>query len=983
MNLEFKKEMTDRIDLQQLMLDDEFLKSSRKLYLDEFEDEDIWWLNDESKQMLNRGYLLRGERVLDAIERVCKSAAKKYRGSLIDEHVAYKHFVRNVLLGWQSFSSPVWSNMGVSRGLPISCFGIYAGDSVESITDKLGEVILQTKLGGGTSGYFGELRGRGTEVKDNGKSSGAVSFMQMFDKAMEVVSQGGVRRGNFAAYLDIDHPDIEEFLQIKDIGSPIQNLFTGVSIPDWWMNDMFYGKDIAKRKIWAKILESRQEKGLPYILFSDAINRGKPDIYKELKLKIYASNLCFSGDTIIAIADGTNGKTIKELAEFSQGKIKFPVYCATDKLQRNIIGKANGGVIKNYNWKSEIKNAVAFKTGTKKVIEITLSNGDKFKCTDNHELALKSGGYIEASKSLNKELESFFTFTEQNNKSKYRHINSKSNATKKQHLMIWDFYNDAKHDIIDHKENNLEYPDVIKNLQTLTKDAHKSKTYKERTGLNNTIHKLNDKKTWRHNVSVGATGLNNSNSNSLSSLEIIIKCQEYMTKNNINKMTSKLQEDLSNNELSGILPKSFSKNRFKGSRKYFRDCVNGLVNLQTTELDVIPEKIKSDILNKFDEIKQNRFNYIDKHFYEYKNNDIYLKGLFVVSIEECGEEDVYDLTVEDNHNFYIITSTQDKNYENCQGILVHNCSEIALPSSIDESFVCCLSSMNLELYDEWKDSDAIYWAILFLDAVMTEFIDKTEGVKYLEQSHNFAKRHRALGLGVMGYHSYLQKNMIAFDDWEATQFNAKVFKQIYTEAKEASIELVEIFGPAPIFNELNNKEDMEDVVTNMRNTTLIAIAPTTSSSSILSQASPGIEPYSSNYFKAGLAKGNFMRANKYLKQLLIDKDKDDEEVWRSIMLAHGSVQHLDFLSAHEKNVFKTFKEISPAELISKAAQRQQYIDQMQSLNLLIPAIMDIKDVNLLYKQAWESGVKSLYYQRSSSVSKEMMTNFVTCQACEA
>lgn len=602
MNLEFKKEMTDRIDLQQLMLDDEFLKSSRKLYLDEFEDEDIWWLNDESKQMLNRGYLLRGERVLDAIERVCKSAAKKYRGSLIDEHVAYKHFVRNVLLGWQSFSSPVWSNMGVSRGLPISCFGIYAGDSVESITDKLGEVILQTKLGGGTSGYFGELRSRGTEVKDNGKSSGAVSFMQMFDKAMEVVSQGGVRRGNFAAYLDIDHPDIEEFLQIKDIGSPIQNLFTGVSIPDWWMNDMFYGKDIAKRKIWAKILESRQEKGLPYILFSDAINRGKPDIYKELKLKIYASNLC---------------------------------------------------------------------------------------------------------------------------------------------------------------------------------------------------------------------------------------------------------------------------------------------------------------------------------------------------------------------------------------------SEIALPSSIDESFVCCLSSMNLELYDEWKDSDAIYWAILFLDAVMTEFIDKTENVKYLEQSHNFAKRHRALGLGVMGYHSYLQKNMIAFDDWEATQFNAKVFKQIYTEAKEASIELAEIFGPAPIFNELNNKEDMEDVVTNMRNTTLIAIAPTTSSSSILSQASPGIEPYSSNYFKAGLAKGNFMRANKYLKQLLIDKDKDDEEVWRSIMLAHGSVQHLDFLSAHEKNVFKTFKEISPAELISKAAQRQQYIDQMQSLNLLIPAIMDIKDVNLLYKQAWESGVKSLYYQRSSSVSKEMMTNFVTCQACEA
>jgi ribonucleotide reductase alpha subunit len=277
--------------------------------------------------------------------------------------------------------------MGVSRGLPISCFGIYAGDSIESITDKLGEVINQTKLGGGTSGYFGELRGRGAPVKNNGESSGAVSFLNLFDTTMTVVSQGGIRRGNFAAYLDIDHPDIEEFIKIKDIGNSIQNLFYGVNIPDWWMNDMVYGKDIKKRELWTKILKSRQEKGLPYILFSDTINENKPQIYKELNEVIHASNLCFTGDTVVAIADGTNGKTIKELAEFSQGKIKFPVYCATDKLQKNKIGKTNGGIINNYNWKTEIKNAVAFKTGTKKVIEITLSNGDKFKCTPNHELA--------------------------------------------------------------------------------------------------------------------------------------------------------------------------------------------------------------------------------------------------------------------------------------------------------------------------------------------------------------------------------------------------------------------------------------------------------------------------------------------------------------------------------------------------------------------------------------------------------------------
>ena len=594
--------MNEKIDLNQLLLDGEFLTSNRKLYLDDFDDEDIYWFNDESNQMLNNGYLMRGERVLDAIHRVCYAAAKKYRNTQIDVDVAYKHFVRNVILGWQSFSSPIWSNMGTSRALPISCFGVYVGDSIMSITDKLGEVINQTKIGGGTSGYFGELRGRGTPVKDNGKSSGSVSFMQMFDSVMNVVSQGSQRRGSFAAYLDIDHPDIEEFLQIKDVGNPIQNLFFGVNFPDWWLNDMFYGKDIEKRKLWAKVLKSRQEKGLPYILFSDTINKNKPQIYQELKETIHASNLC---------------------------------------------------------------------------------------------------------------------------------------------------------------------------------------------------------------------------------------------------------------------------------------------------------------------------------------------------------------------------------------------SEIALPSNIDESFVCCLASMNLEQYDEWKDTDAVYWAILFLDAVMEDFIAKTENYKYLESAHNFAKRHRALGLGVMGYHSYLQKNMIPFESWEAKQFNAKVFKQLYIESRDASIELAELLGPAPIFNELSHKEDMEDVVTLMRNTTVLAIAPTTSSSSILGQVSPGIEPYSSNYFKAGLAKGNFMRTNKYLKKLLIEKDKDDEDTWRSIMLAHGSVQHLDFLSDNEKEVFKTFKEISPSEIIAQAAQRQQYIDQMQSLNLLIPSQMDIKDVNKLYLQAWESGVKSLYYQRSSSVSKEMMTKFVNCQSCES
>ena len=300
------------------------------------------------------------------------------------------------------------------------------------------------------------------------------------------------------------------------------------------------------------------------------------------------------------------------------------------------------------------------------------------------------------------------------------------------------------------------------------------------------------------------------------------------------------------------------------------------------------------------------------------------------------------------------------------------CSEIALPSSLDESFICCLSSMNLELYDEWKDTGAVKLAIYFLDAVLQEFITKTEDNYYLASANRFAKRHRALGLGVMGWHSYLQKNNIPFEGMKSKQLTSAIFKDISEKAEKASAELATIYGEPELLKGYG-----------LRNTTLMAIAPTTSSSAILGQASPGIEPFSSNYYKAGLSKGNFMRKNKYLKKLLVTKDMDNEDIWRSIMLNHGSVQHLNQLSDEEKAVFKTFKEISQLEIIQQASIRQKYIDQAQSLNLNIPSNLPIKEVNNLIIEAWKLGVKTLYYQRSQSVSKEMIANMVTCVSCEA
>ena len=553
--------------------------------------EKYWWLNEESQQVLNRGYLLKGETTMDAIDRIATAASQRLFKPELKE--AFKELIER---GWMSLSSPIWANMGTKRGLPISCFNVNIPDSVEGITHKVGEVIMQTKIGGGTSGYFGELRGRGAAITDNGKSSGAVSFMKLFDTTMDVVAQGGVRRGAFAAYLDIDHPDIEEFLQIKDIGNPIQNLFTGVCVPDYWMQDMIDGDD-EKRQIWARVLESRQQKGLPYIFFTDNVNRNKPDIYKELNLSINASNLC---------------------------------------------------------------------------------------------------------------------------------------------------------------------------------------------------------------------------------------------------------------------------------------------------------------------------------------------------------------------------------------------SEIALPSTQEESFICCLASMNLELYDEWKDTNAVKLAIYFLDAVLSEFIEKTKGNYYLRNARNFAKRHRALGLGVMGWHSYLQSIGRPFGHPLNIGLTNQIFSKIQRDTYQASIELGQIYGYAPIFNETN-----EPNIVKRRNTTLMAIAPTTSSSAILGQVSPGIEPYSSNYFKAGLAKGNFIRKNRYLQDLLKNKNLDNEETWRTIMLDGGSVQKVEGLTEDEKEMFKTFKEISQADILKQASARQKFIDQSQSLNINIPAEISVKDVNRLIIDAWKDGVKTLYYQRSSSVSKDLVTNLVTCSSCES
>lgn len=540
--------------------------------------EKYYWLTEESRLFLQRGYLAEGQTPEERI-RVIANRAEELTGI---KGFANK-FEEYMSKGWFSLSSPVWSNYGTDRGLPVSCFGSYIEDDMSSILDTHAEVGMLSKFGGGTSGYFGALRPRGSKIADNGTSHGSVHFMQLFDTLTNVVSQGSVRRGYFSAYLDIEHDDFDEFVGVGSEGHPIQNITHGICVSDEFMQKMIDG-DKESRRRWAKVITARSEVGYPYIFWKDTVNNNKPDIFKDKT--IYASNMC---------------------------------------------------------------------------------------------------------------------------------------------------------------------------------------------------------------------------------------------------------------------------------------------------------------------------------------------------------------------------------------------SEIALPSNEDETFVCVLSSLNILHYDEWKDTDAVEVLTIFLDTVCTEFIekidqmvfDRPDAARMLAKARKFTSRYRALGLGVLGWHSYLQSKMIPLESREAAKLNIEVFRTI--------------------------RERAEKVGKENGNATVMAVAPTKSSSFILGNVSQGIEPVFSNYYIQDLAKIKTTYKNPYLEKLLEEKGYNTEKVWESIKNADGSVQHLDFLSVLEKAVFKTFVEINPETIIDQAALRQQFIDQAQSLNLMIDPTTPAKEINKLYLRAWEMGVKTLYYQYNLNASQALRRKKYMdsgCSACE-
>jgi len=294
------------------------------------------------------------------------------------------------------------------------------------------------------------------------------------------------------------------------------------------------------------------------------------------------------------------------------------------------------------------------------------------------------------------------------------------------------------------------------------------------------------------------------------------------------------------------------------------------------------------------------------------------------------------------------------------------CSEIQLPTDSFNSFVCCLGSINLLHWDEIKATDAIEVYTMFLNAVMDEFVIKSYKMPGMSRAHRFAEQHRAIGLGVLGYHSLFQSKLIQFESLQAKGLNYEIFKTLKEKSEAAS-------------KYLHDEKGYRSLREGFANTTMVAIAPTKSSSFILGQVSMGIEPIKSNYFIKDLAKSKTIYKNPYLIEELEKYGLNTPEVWEDILKKDGSVQHLDFPT---KEVFKSFIEISPKEIILQAAQRQQFIDQSQSLNLMIHPSVPAKDINQLYLYAHEEGIKTLYYQFSQSSAQSFSRNILECVSCE-
>lgn len=799
------------------------------------------------------------------------------------------------------FATPLLSNGGSERGLSISCFLNYVEDSREGIFDHYTETGWLSSVGGGVGAYW-PLRSAGEKTTKGSSSTGVIPFQAVVDRLILAVSQGGTRRGSYASYLDITHPEIEEFITIRkttggDQNRKTLNLHNGVNITDAFMiavrDDAGFNltspktgdvvKTVRARDLWRLLIETRMQTGEPYMVFIDTMNRALPEAQKKIGLKVHQSNLCVAPYTQILTQTG---------------------YQAIGELADKTVSVWNGAEFTPVTVRRTSESA--------ELVRVWFDDGDYLDCTPEHKFYL-ANGYKRSAGALmdGDELEYAWLPSVNTDRDLVLDADHKR-ATALAYTAGWATFGGFE------TNNRLTVyapPDTsddnLKPLLTASVDS-------EMDSEGGMTIRFEPK-----SIPAGSAPHHFSTSESLAWFQGVFAVAG-----------SSLPDE--NEDLWWVV----------GSTDC--DLIRDM-RLLALGLGLHPRIRMTDTMHVF---MLSPFDYA------------YLQKSWEVAIERPVKVvDVQPLPF----RLETYCATEPKRGRlTLNGYVTGNCTEITLPTGRDvygnmRTAVCCLSSVNLEKFEEWKD-DTQFLEDMFrmLDNALSTFIDNAPPA--LGNAAYSAMRERSVGLGTLGFQAYLQSKGLAMDTDEASAINKAIFSYLRTEANRISLKLGEERGEAP---------DMQG--TGERFAHKLAIAPNASSSILCGGTSPSIEPHRANAYLHKTLSGSFPVRNPYLVKALQVAGLDDERTWQSILAYEGSVQHLD-LPEQVKNVFKTAPELDQMVLVRLAAERASYICQAQSLNLFFVHDASAAEITLAHYKAWELGVKSLYYLRSTTPKRAENTN---------
>lgn len=808
-------------------------------------------------------------------------------------------------------------------GLPISCFLVKIPDTKEGLVESSAEAKWLSMMGGGV-GIWAANRG------PDEKSTGVMAHMAGYDADTLAYKQKESRRGSIAAYLDIDHPEIMQFISMRDPVGGDQNkkcfnLNNAVNITDKFMKAVIKGEEyelvdpkhggtgrfLKAREVWEKILQMRFETGEPYIMFKDTVNRKIPKWIKNPHYTVGQSNLCVAPETAILTKNG---------------------YQQISKLEDQFVDVWNG---------KEWSKVQVKKTGeNQKLIKIVTKDGYELECTPYHKF--------------------------------YKIIrNERSGTTKTYQVEAKDLRNGDKLvkfelPIIDGK---LELENAyINGFFTGDGCEHKGTQIIYLYGEKRKLGHMFDRSlfnTWNTQEDQDREVII-SRRNVLRNKFFVPDCN-YSIKSRLDWFAGLLDSDgtvVKNGKTQGIQVGSINKPFLKEVQLMLQTL--GVQSKVTKNIDkamrLLPLNDGSGELGEF--LCQQAFRLLlgNTDLNKLKALGLDTKRLIFndhVPNRECSHFiKVLEVVDEGRYDDTYCFTEPKRHMGMFNGMLTGQCSEITLWTSEKRTAVCCLSSLNLEKFEEWKDTTIVEDLVRYLDNVLEYFIRLAP--KELKRAVYSASKERALGLGTLGWHSYLQSKMIPFESGgfnSAIQHTHKLYSHIKKKAVEASLELGKERGEAP-----------DCVGSGMRNSHLLAIAPNASSSSLVG-ASPSIEPWKDNYFVADGRAGAFLIKNKYLEKVLESHGKNDAETWKSIQDNKGSVQHLSFLSELEKEVFKTASETNPMYIVEQAVARTPYICQSSSINIFVTKDISKEEMSDIHVKAWAGGVPTLYYLRAEGADK--------------